>query len=97
MKLSLLEHKFAHLYSVDGKIKRVVDDDVVGGGDGALAHVLGDEEEVVPIPPGDGVVHHSPGRRIFQLLLPESRGENSVAVETERTDQLIITCGRSWC
>ena len=49
-------------------VQAVVDQDVVGGGDRALADVLRDEEEVVPLPPGDGVVQHRPGRRIVQLL-----------------------------
>ena len=46
------------LHGVHGEAQAVGDDDVVGGRDGALADVLGDEEEVVPVPPGDGVVQH---------------------------------------
>ena len=68
MKLFLLKHKLAHLDSVDGKVKRVVDDDIMGGGDGALAYVLRHQEEVVPIPLGDCVVHNGAGGRIVQLL-----------------------------
>ena len=46
------------LHGVHGEAQAVGDDDVVGGRDGALTDVLGDEEEVVPVPPGDGVVQH---------------------------------------
>ena len=56
------------LHGVHWKLQTVGDDNVVGGGDGALAHVLGDEEEVVPVPPGDSVVQHAPWWRIVQLL-----------------------------
>ena len=54
-------------------VQAVVDQDVVGGGDRALADVLRDEEEVVPLPPGDGVVQHGAGRGVLQLL-PHSEG-----------------------
>ena len=66
------------LHGVHGESQAVVDDDVVGGGDGALADVLGDEEEVVPVPLGDGVVQHGPGGRIVQLLPHPDRNKRKV-------------------
>ena len=68
MNLSKLKYELAHLDSVDGKVKRVVDDDIMGGGDGALAYVLRHQEEVVPVPLSDGVVDDGAGWRIVQLL-----------------------------
>ena len=68
MNLSKLKYELAHLDSVDGKVKRVVDDDVVCGGDGALAYVLRHQEEVVPIPLGDCVVHNGAGWRVVELF-----------------------------
>ena len=56
------------LHSVHGKTQIVLDYDVVGGADRPLTDVLGDEEEVVPVPLGDGVVQHGAGRRVVQLL-----------------------------
>ena len=46
----------------------------MGGSDGALADVLGHEEEVVPVPLGHGVVQHGAGGRVV-LLLAESEME----------------------
>ena len=66
------------LHGVHGESQAVVDDDIVGGGDGALADVLGDEEEVVPVPLGDGVVQHGPGGRIVQLLPHPDRNKKKV-------------------
>ena len=66
------------LHGVHGEAQAVGDDDVVGGGDGALADVLGDEEEVVPVPLGDGVVQHGPGGRIVQLLPHPERNKRKV-------------------
>ena len=66
------------LHGVHGESQAVGDDDVVGGRDGALADVLGDEEEVVPVPLGDGVVQHGPGGRIVQLLPHPDRNKRKV-------------------
>ena len=56
------------LHGVHRKPQAVSHDDVVGGRDGALADVLRDEEEVVVVPPGHGVVQHGARRRVVQLL-----------------------------
>ena len=47
-----------------------VEDDIVGGWvDGALAHGLGDEEEIETLRKGHNVVHHSTRRRVCGILL----------------------------
>ena len=56
-----------------------MDDNVVGGGDSALADVLRHQEEVVPIPLGDCVVNNGAGWRIVQLL---TRLEEDPRVDT---------------
>ena len=56
-----------------------MDDNVVGGGDSALADVLRHQEEVVPIPLGDCVVNNGAGGRIVQLL---TRLEEDPRVDT---------------
>ena len=56
-------------------VQTVGDQDVVGGGDRALAHVLRDQEEVVPLPPGHGVVQHGARRGVVQLLPHPERRE----------------------
>ena len=72
------------LDGVHGEPQAVTEDDVVGGRDGALAHVLGDEEEVVVVPPGDGVVQHRPGGRIVQLLPHPERNNGNKRTEQTR-------------
>ena len=42
--------------------------DVVRGSDGALAHVLRDEQEIVVVALGDRVIHDRSGRWIIQPL-----------------------------
>jgi len=44
------------LHHAGAQPARVVHHDVVGRTNRALPQVLGDEEEVIPIPPGDGVI-----------------------------------------
>ena len=43
----------------------VLDHVVRGGVDGALAHGLGDQEEVESVGQGDHVVHHRAGGRVL--------------------------------
>ena len=53
-----------------------LDDDVVGGGDGAHVDVLGDEEEVLVGEPRHGVVQHGAGGRVLVVSLQKLRESN---------------------
>ena len=64
------------LHSIHRQAQAVVHDHIVSGTDGALPDVLRHEEEVVPVPPGHRVVHHTPRRRVVQLL-PQSGQKGS--------------------
>ena len=56
------------LHVIGRQLEVVVHADVVCGSDGALAHVLRDEQEIVEVALGDGMIHDRSGRGIIQPL-----------------------------
>ena len=59
---------FLPLHMVRGELASVIHHHIVSWRDGTLSNVLANEEEVVPVRSGDGVIHDATRGRILKIV-----------------------------